>query len=74
MVANVILNFIFISRIGLYGAAFATIVAQMLSSWLGSFLYKDFWYVGKIQTKGLFPFIRVIKNRNDFNLKKFKEN
>lgn len=68
MVANVVLNFIFITRIGLYGAAFATIVAQMLSSWLGSFLYKDFWYVGIIQTKGLFPFIRIIKNRNNLHL------
>ncbi|MCR4636721.1 MAG: flippase [Butyrivibrio sp.] len=69
MIANVILNYIFIKRIGLYGAAFATIAAQMLSSWLGSFLYKDFWYVGIIQTKGLFPFIRIIRNRKYMNLR-----
>ncbi len=70
MIANIILNYIFIIRIGLYGAAIATIVAQMLSSWLGSFLYKDFWYVGKMQTKGLFPFIRIISYIHELDLKR----
>ncbi len=75
MIANVILNYIFLTRVGLYGAAFATIVAQMLSSWLGTFLYKDFWYVGKIQTKALFPFIRVIRIRKSVKFNAiFKKN
>lgn len=69
MIANVILNFIFLKRIGLYGAAFATIIAQIISSWIGSFLYKDFWYIGIIQTKGLFPFIRLMRNLKNYDLR-----
>lgn len=60
---NVMLNLLLIPVVGINGAAWATIISLMLSEWLGTFLYRPMWRVGKVQLKALFPFARYRKYR-----------
>lgn len=53
-VVNVILNFILIPQYGIYGAAIATLVSQIVASYLGYLVNKKFWEVFVMQTKALF--------------------
>lgn len=60
-IVNVILNCMLIPYSRAYGAAIATIVAQLFCGYLGTFLNKDFWYIGAMQTKAMFPFVRLAR-------------
>ena len=53
-IANVLLNYIFIIQYGLIGAAWASIIAFLLSSYLSDLLIKRYRYIFVIQTKSIF--------------------
>ena len=60
VVLNVILNFILISRMGLYGAALATVITQCVSLLLSNLFFKEEGIkVFKRQLKGLNPLYMI---------------
>lgn len=60
-VGNIILNICLIPVMGAQGAVWATIITQMLASFISSFLFKETRKLASIEWYSLFPFIRIFK-------------
>jgi PST family polysaccharide transporter len=60
-VGNIILNIILIPTMGAKGAVWATIITQMIASFLSSFIFKKTRKLAVIQLHSLFPFVRMVK-------------
>ncbi len=63
MLTNVILNFVLIPRIGVIGAAYATLISQFTSNIIGPLLFKKTRPSFYMMIKSLL-FIDVLRNRN----------
>lgn len=53
LLTNVILNLFFIPRFGIIGAAYATLISQIVASWLGNALTQETHLCFKIQTQSI---------------------
>ena len=58
-VMNIVLNLIFIPRLGAVGAAWALVLSQVMASYISSAVYPTTRTIFKMQTKALFPFLRL---------------
>lgn len=58
-VVNISLNAILINVLGAIGAAWATVIAQFISSIFVCLVYRPLKNVGIMQVKSLFPFVRL---------------
>ena len=57
LVINIVLNYLWIPKYGLEGAAYASLISQIFASYLGYITHKDTWVLLKIQTKAIFQYI-----------------
>jgi O-antigen/teichoic acid export membrane protein len=56
---NILLNYFFIEKIGVIGAAWATLASYAVATYLGNLLFKKARINFRIQTKALFTFYRL---------------
>ncbi len=61
-VVNVVLNLLLIPRLGIVGAAVASVVAYLLQGFVFSFFSPKLRRVAKIQVKSLYGFIFIVKD------------
>ncbi|MBK1856537.1 flippase [Verrucomicrobiaceae bacterium 5K15] len=59
-IVNIALNYILIPRYGGVGAALATLVSQFISAFASSYFYLPVRDIGRLQTRSLFPFARIL--------------
>lgn len=58
---NIALNAVLIPKVGASGAAWATVIAQFISSTFMCITYKPLRKIGVMQMKSLFPYVRLLK-------------
>jgi len=64
MAINILLNYLWIPKYGIVGAAYASLISQIFSSYLGYILNNKTWKIFKIQTNGILPFY-LLKHRGN---------
>jgi PST family polysaccharide transporter len=60
-ILNIILNYLFIPLYGAMGAAISTVITQAFNGWLSCILMKETREIFIMESKSLFPFLRVGK-------------
>lgn len=58
-VANIVLNYIFIKKYGLIGAAYATLISYSIATYFGNLMFKKTRVNFKIQTKAIFNVFNI---------------
>jgi len=61
-IMNVILNYLFIPKYGIEGAAYATLISYFVYGYATSFIYKGLRKIGIVQTKSLLVIFRRLRN------------
>lgn len=56
---NVVANAYLIPSMGAMGAALATLLSYFISGYLTSFMFRDLWAIGAMQTRALWPWKRL---------------